>query len=553
MTTMATAHKAGRVPRSDFGQKESFAGTGTLIRFILRRDRIKLPAWILGITLVVLYYGVVLQQLYQTPEDLQSVGQFGRGVMGALISGPGFGLANPTLELVIVGVYGLYLMLLAALMNILLVSRHTRVEEQTGRAELVRADVVGRHAPLSATLIVAASANIVLSVLLAGAMAAAGLDTSDGLLFGASVGAAGLVFAGVTAVTVQVTEFSRAAAGLAGAALGAAYVVRAAGDMLREGGSPLSWFSPLAWSQQTSPYADGRWWPLLLSVGFFVTAAAVGYALSARRDLGAGLIAPRHGNREAPAWLNSPVAVAFRLQRSALGWWAFALALAGVVYGAIAQPLVDAFEDMPEQMVQVMGGDPARMLDGYLATMALFDALIVVIFVILGVQSLRGEETTGRVEPVLGTATGRVAWMGGYLMVLAAGAAALLGVVGVALGVASAMSVGDVGYVWTILGGHLAFVPAVWVVLAVAACLYGVLPRAVGAVWALFGFAMIIGTFGPLMDLPSWVADLSPFEHIARLPMDTLAWTPLIVLTLVALAVSAIGLAGFRHRDLETT
>lgn len=64
-------------------------------------------------------------------------------------------------------------------------------------------------------------------------------------------------------------------------------------------------------------------------------------------------------------------------------------------------------------VVQVMGGDPARMLDGYLDTTALFDALIVVVFVILGVQSLRGEETAGRAEPVLATATGRVAWMGG--------------------------------------------------------------------------------------------------------------------------------------------
>ncbi|MCK0089620.1 hypothetical protein HCA61_09210 [Rhodococcus sp. HNM0563] len=44
-----------------------------------------------------------------------------------------------------------------------------------------------------------------------------------------------------------------------------------------------------------------------------------------------------------------------------------------------------------------------------------------------------------------------------------------------------------------------------------------------------------------------------PFEHIARLPMDTLSWTSLIVLTMVAFAVSSLGVAGFRHRDLETT
>ena len=40
-------------------------------------------------------------------------------------------------------------------MAILLVVRHTRAEEETGRAELVGAGVVGRHAPLAAALITA--------------------------------------------------------------------------------------------------------------------------------------------------------------------------------------------------------------------------------------------------------------------------------------------------------------------------------------------------------------------------------------------------------------
>ncbi|MGH3681253.1 MAG: ABC transporter permease, partial [Natronosporangium sp.] len=181
-TTTATAAR----PR--LGPQRSLAGTGPLVRFILRRDRIKLPAWLLGITLFVYYYGVALPELYQTPEDLAVVSQFTEGAVGALIAGPGYGLDNPTIESVIVGVYGLYFLLAAGLMNILLVARHTRVEEQTGRAELVRASVVGRHAQLTATLLVALGANALLSLLIAGAFAGADLDTSDALLFGAGVG-----------------------------------------------------------------------------------------------------------------------------------------------------------------------------------------------------------------------------------------------------------------------------------------------------------------------------------------------------------------------------
>jgi hypothetical protein len=56
--------------------------------------------------------------------------------------------------------------------------------------------VVGRHAHLTAALTVALAANMLMAFLIAAAMAGADLDTSDALLFGASVGAAGLAFAG---------------------------------------------------------------------------------------------------------------------------------------------------------------------------------------------------------------------------------------------------------------------------------------------------------------------------------------------------------------------
>jgi ABC-2 type transport system permease protein len=530
----------------------NLAGTGTLVRFILRRDRIKLPAWILGIALFVFYYGAALPQIYATEDDLAALSQFMDGPVGALIAGPGYGIDAPTIDRLVVGIYGLYIILPAALMSILLVSRHTRLEEQAGRAELVRASVVGRHAQLTATLIVAVAANVALALLIGVMMAANGFDFGQGLLFGASIGAAGLAFAGVTALTVQVTEYSRAAAGLAGAGLGASYVIRAAGDMLEQGGSALSWLSPMAWSQQTRAYVDGRWWPLAISVAFGVATAAVGYVLSTRRDVGLGLVAARGGAAGAAPWLGSPLTFAFRLQRAGLIGWAAALTAAGALYGSITQPLVDAFEDISSDIIEVLGGDTARMLDGYLSVMALIDAIVVGVFVILGVQTVRSEETKGRAEPLLATATSRTAWFGSHLVVLAIGAVVLLAVVALALGIPTAISIGDGDYVGKILTAHLAYVPALLVLLGLAALFFGILPSAVGTTWALLVFAMIIGFFGPLMDLPQWVYNLSPFEHIARLPLEALNWTPLVVLAAVAAALAAASLAGFRQRDLDT-
>lgn len=545
--TQEPASATVRQPRGN-----GLAGTGKLVRFNLRRDRIKLPAWLLGIFVFVFYYGAALPQLYQTEEDLQVITEFTEGAMGAIIAGPGFGLDDPTIESVVAGVYGLYFLLLAALMNILLVSRHTRVEEQTGRSELIRANVVGRHAPLTAALIIAVVANVLLALLVAAAMAAADLDTSDALLFGAGIGAVGLVWAGITALTVQVSAFSRAGSGLAGAALGAAYVIRAAGDTITAGGSLLSWFSPLAWSQQTRPYADGRWWPLLLSVAFAAGTAAIGYVLSTHRDVGAGLMAPRGGSPTAAAWLRTPLTFAFRLQRAGLIGWAAALAVAAAVYGGLTKPIVDAFEDLPETMVDVMGGDPNRMLDGYVGTMALSFAIVLAIFAILGIQAARGEETKGRAEPVLATATSRSAWLGGHITVIATGVVVLLAVAGLVLGIATAISVGDAAYVWDTTVAHLVYAPALLVLLSIAVLLFGFVPGAVGVTWAVFGFVTIIGFFGPIMDLPQWVHNLSPIEHVARLPLEEFSWTPLVILTALAAGLIALGLYGFGRRDLDT-
>jgi ABC-2 type transport system permease protein len=43
----------------------------------------------------------------------------------------------------------------------------------------------------------------------------------------------------------------------------------------------------------------------------------------------------------------------------------------------------------------------------------------------------------------------------------------------------------------------------------------------------------------------------APFEHVARLPLAELTWTPLIVLTVIAAVVAALSLYGLRKRDIE--
>ncbi|MEO3821379.1 ABC transporter permease [Plantactinospora sp. B24E8] len=530
-------------------------GTGTLLRFMLRRDRIRFPAWTLGLTLMMTYYSTAIGGVVQSPEDLEGLSAFSGSPAGALFGGPGFGFDELTIERFLAGQYGLYMFVGAALMGLLTVVRHTRAEERSGRAELVRANAVGRHAQLTAALTLAAVMGVLVALLVGGLMTALGYGVGGSLLFGAAIGAVGLAFAAVAAVTAQLSEYPRAAGGIAGAVLGATFLLRGLGDMAAvQGNGPswLSWLSPIGWSQQTAPYVHDRWWPLTISLAFAAATAAVGFTLSARRDLGAGLIPPRPGSPRAAGWLAGPLALAFRLQRASLIGWSAALLVSGLAYGSFTQPILDGFADAPEDLVAVMGGSQ-DMLAGFLGLMGLTMAFTVAIFAILAVHALRGEETGGRTEPILATAVSRPAWIGSHLAVTAVGVPWLLLVAGAGMGIGAAVSTGDAALIGDLIVGHVAHTPAVWFVLTAAALLYAAAPRLLPAIWAVLGYALIVGFFAPILDIPAGAVHLSPFEHIGEYPLDEVRIAAVLVLTVLAAAVARTAVAAFRRRDLTSS
>jgi ABC-2 type transport system permease protein len=60
----------------------------------------------------------------------------------------------------------------------------------------------------------------------------------------------------------------------------------------------------------------------------------------------------------------------------------------------------------------------------------------------------------------------------------------------------------------------------------------------------------VLGFFGQLLKVPTWVQDLSPFQQTPHLPAGTLTLLPLAIITLVGVGLLSTGLAAFRHRDV---
>ncbi|MFB8176753.1 ABC transporter permease [Streptomyces sp. NPDC055966] len=516
------------------------AGTGTLLRFALRRDRVMLPVWVAVNALMVLSMPNTLKTLYATPAQRADLRHqmAGNASLRAMV-GPVFDDSLGALTAWRVGVYA---GALAAVMSLLVVVRHTRDEEESGRQELLSSGAVGRRAPLTAALLAAAVANTALCVLIVAGLA--GQGTAGALAFGLGVAGAGMVFATAAAIVAQLTESARLARGLTAAVLGAAFVLRAAGDSASsDGSSVLTWLSPLGWLENLRAFAAERWWVLLLFVAATALQAFLAYALAGRRDIGMSFLPTRPG--PAAGRLGTAGALAWRLQRGSVLGWSIGFFLAGVVYGGLTDGAARLVGDNAQarEIFQRMGGQ-SGLTDAFLAAMVGMLGLVAALYVVSSVLRLNGEESSGRAEPVLAGAVGRLRWAAGHLLIAFGGSALIMLLAGLGFAVGYGRQIGPV------LGACLLQVAAVWVIGGLAVLLHGVLPRGATAAWGVAGAALLIGWIGPALNVPRAVLDLSPFGHLPKLPGGHLDWTPVGVLLALAALLVAGGLAGLRRRDL---
>ena len=533
-----------------------FTGTGQLFRLAVRRDRVVGSAWVLGLFVFAYSQAASIVSLYPTQADLdrlaRTAGGIGANPAVVALQGPAYDASTyggaTAWQVVTPGV------LLIGLMSILLVTRHTRQEEETGRAELVSSAVVGRYAWLAASLLYVLAVNLLLAALCALGYVSQGLPAAGSVTLAAVCGLNGLVFAGVAAITAQLTEYARPANGLALAVLGAAFLLRAIGDSASQL-SWLSWLSPIGWAERFRPFAGDRWAVLLLPLAVLVLLLLAVAALLVRRDVGAGVLPTRLGPATAPAWLRSPLGLAWRLQRGALLGWTIGAAVAGLSFGVIAQDMVQFARQDPEtaKVLTTLGGS-GSITDIYLAAILSWIGMLAAGYAVQATLRLRAEEAEQRAEPVLATSASRTGWAGGHLLVAAGGAAVVLATGGALAGLAHGLRVGDVGgQLVRVLGGALVQLPAVWVMAAVGAALFGLAPRlVVGATWAILAVVLAVTLFGQPLRLDQKLQDLSPFTHLPRLPAATFTATPVAWLLAAAALLAAVGLAAFRRRDLAT-
>jgi ABC-2 type transport system permease protein len=516
-------------------------GTSIMVRLGVRRERLPLLCWVIGIGAVVATTFPAIARLYPDAAGRAALAAgIGANPATTAITGPVFADGIGGLSAWRIGVLGATA---TALMAIVTVVRRTRSDEETGRAELLAAGALGRSAPLVAALALAGGCCLLVAVLtVAGAVGTAG--GAGGVVLALALAGTGAVFAGVAAVAAQLTGSTRAATAFAGVVLAVSFLVRAAGDVL-VGAGWLRWLSPLGWVEQARPYAGDHAVVLLLYPAATAALVALAIRLLHRRDLGGGLRPARPGPAGSAA-LRGPATLSLRVQRAGIVGWAVGFAIAGAVLGGVAADapsLLAGNADVQRIFAELGGG--GSLSDTFLAGTAGILGLLATAQGIAAVLRLRTEEQQGRAELLLGGATSRLRVFGAALLPAVAGPALSLAAAGLTAGLAPGGAGLSSG-----LPAMLVQLPAAWTVIAVAAALVGAAPTVAPAAWGVLGLCLVLGQVGSILQLPRAVQDLSPFRHLPQLPAQDLRWLPVLILLAAAVLLTAAGAAGWRRRDI---
>ncbi len=449
---------------------------------------------------------------------------------------------------------GWLMQIVLAVWAVLTTGRLLRGEEDVDRVDLVLATPVRPSAVSGVVMAVLTVESLLVGLAAAAALGLSGQSWRGAALFGIGLAAVGCTFAAVTAVVTQLVDVRRRVVAVGMGLLGAAYVVRMVGNSA-DSRLWLRWLTPMGWVDELGPFgADDA--AVLIPIMVVPTGLAlVGVRLREERDAGSALLAPESSGRSRLRLLSSPLAFAWRTSRGSLAGWTAALVAFAMVMGALVGTMIDwiAGDEGYRQILATMGLDEALTIKGFVAFLAFAFSLAIGVHIAFRVGAARIEEESGRLDAVLARPVGRLRWLGGHVLLVAASALGLTAVVGVSMWAGARLAGSSALTLSDTLRSSLNTLPVVALVGGLSVALFGLLPRptvAVPTTLAPAGFVLYL--LGPALEWPPWALDLSPFTHLAMVPAEPWHVTGAVVMTGLAVGLVAVGALGFRVRDISS-
>ncbi len=532
--------------------KEKFARWGTLFIQYLKRDWKKIIVWVLGIGLFSGAYVPAFEEMAKGQGLLGMYETMQNPAMIAMVGPiPVKSAASYTLGAMYTNEMLLFCGLFAMIIAALHVVGHTRKEEDLGLTELVRSFRVGRQANSLAVIIETVVINILIALFIYAVMISFGADTisaEGSLLFGASIGIAGIIGAVIALVMAQIMPTSSGATGSALGIVGLLYIVRGGTDVSN---LDLSMINPMGWTYLTFPFTENNWLPLIFALIFSVIMVILAFILEGGRDMGAGYLPEKEGRGTAKKSLLSVAGLFIKINKGMIISWLFTFAILGAAYGSIYGDM-QTFIKSNELMKQMFAQSGVSIEESFTGTIMMVMIGLVSILPIAIVNKLFAEESRLHLSQLYSTKVTRsqLYWTNISLAIVAG----LVGILFAASGLGgTAISVmGDSSTMDMVdfLAAGYNFLPSVLFFIGLAALSLGWAPKLGKVIYAYLGYSFALNYFGGILDLPEWFSKTAIQSWIPRMPIDKFDGPIFITIIVISIALMILGYIGYNKRDM---
>jgi len=521
-----------------------------LVSFTIRRDRIRILAWGIALSLLVLVTAAAWNNLYPTQQAREAFAS-------ALVSTPAVtAFLGPLNDATTVG--GLtswrltsILTLVLALVGIFLVVRHTRAEAATGRTDLLLSGLLTRRSLPIAALVPPLLTYAVFGVISWIVLISFGQAAMGALIFVAAIVGGALVFTSLALLAAGTFPTSRGASGATTVISAVFFLVFVASNA----DSTVTWlglFSPFGWASRAGAFATNNWWWVALPCVLTAVIAIVAVVLAGRRDVGAALLPQREGRATGGTWLSSPLSLAWKVDRGLIYVWLGALTGLAVIVGILtksATTLLNSSQQL-QHLIERLGGE-GNFANSYAASLIGAMSLATTAFAITLMLRIHDDEIHGRTELVLSTDVSRRRLLTARVVIAALSTLVIQVALGLAVGISYTIAA-DAGWapVGNYLGVALLYTSAIWFMGAVALLLAAAIPRLVWIAWAAFAYVVAMGELGALLNLPTWMQATTPFWFVPRWPLEDFNLIPVVILILLSAILVLGGYVGLRRRDI---
>jgi ABC-2 type transport system permease protein len=440
---------------------------------------------------------------------------------------------------------------LLALWALLASTALTRGEEETGRRELLLAAPANARRVLASDFVAIALPLMACGLAFALVVTAAGAPAPGSFVLGSTLAAVALLFGAIGVLVAQLYPDRRHALAAGGAVLGASFLLRVAADGTTTLGW-LRWVTPFGWVENVHAFDGPDPVALLALAVATIVCAGTAALLVGRRDFGSGIIAVQMRSHPDAPWFRGLGRFTFKEERLAAISWSIGVGAFALIFGLLAKD-VAAFtkgQSQLQKMLEQLGVKHFDRPQDFLGLMFTFITLPIAIYAATQVAGTRHEESSGRLDVLMVQPLGRRRWLTTRVVAAVLGVVLLAAVAGCAAWIGAAARNSGVGWRGAAAAGANC-VPAALFFLGAGILFFGVVPRlSAGAAFGVIVVAYLVVLVGELVNLPTWLLTLSPFDHLNPVPAVSVDVTAALVLVGAGAVMALGGIAVFTRRDL---